>query len=81
MSGRRPGTDPVSEAELRRALRLDMDELPPRLDPAALMVAARSDRGRVTMATAASALVAAVAVLAAAGPEGRSTRHPSWDRS
>lgn len=70
----------VDEHLLRRALRLDADEVPPRLDPALIAAAASAPRGRNDVAVAAvvafvggwlwsEVFRAIVAVLAAGGPD------------
>jgi hypothetical protein len=61
---RRPDGDELfAEADLRRALRLETSELPPRFDPAALI--ARAARSELRVVSLASAVVAgsAAAVL------------------
>lgn len=64
---RRGPLDPLGEAALRRALRLEADELPRRIDPAAIVRAARREPVAVTPAAVASAILAAAAVAAAVG--------------
>ena len=57
---RRDG-DLFDEMRLRRALRLDAAELPPRIDVAAIAARARSERPALALATLVSTLFAGVA--------------------
>src|SRR3989442_14374760 len=59
MSRMRPDDDLFDEALLRRALRLESSELPPRLDIAA--IAARAEDGPLGLASLASSLFAGLA--------------------
>jgi hypothetical protein len=64
MSNDRRDAELFDETRLRRALRLEAVELPPRLDVAAIAARARADRPALAAASLVSALVA---VAAAAG--------------
>ena len=55
------------EAQLRRALRLDAAELPPRIDVAAIAARARADRPAFAVASLVSTLFAGVAAAALVG--------------
>ena len=55
------------EAQLRRALRLDAAELPPRIDVAAIAARARADRPALAAASLVSTLFAGVAAAALVG--------------
>ena len=64
MSGARRDAELFDEASLRRALRLDPTELPPRIDVAAIVARARAERPSFAAAALGSTVVAG---LAAAG--------------
>ena len=61
MRSERRDEELFDEMRLRRALRLDAAELPPRIDVAAIAALARADRGSFRAASLASKLVAGVA--------------------
>ena len=61
------GEDLFDETRLRRALRLDVAELPPRIDVAAIAARARADRPTVVAASLVSTLVAGVAAAGLVG--------------
>ena len=67
MSVSRPGDELFDEAELRRALRLESAELPPRLDVAVIVARARAAASVTALAGSASTLVAGLAGAALAG--------------
>jgi hypothetical protein len=59
--------DLFDETRLRRALRLEAAELPPRIDVAAIAAQARADRPALTAASLVSTLVACVAAAGLVG--------------
>jgi hypothetical protein len=59
--------DLFEEIQLRRALRLDAAELPPRMDVAAIVARAQAERPALIAATLVSTLVAGVAVAGLVG--------------
>lgn len=61
MRNDRRGEDLFDEIQLRRALRLEASELPPRIDLAAIAARARAERPAFTAASLVSRLVAGVA--------------------
>ncbi len=61
MRSDRRGEELFDEIRLRRALRLEAAELPPRIDMAAIAARARDDRPAVAAASLVSTLVAGVA--------------------
>jgi len=67
MRSDRQGEDLFDEMRLRRALRLDAAELPPRIDVAAIAERARVDRPAFALASLVSALVAGVAAAGLVG--------------
>lgn len=67
MNGDRRDEDLFDEMRLRRALRLDAAELPPRIDVAAIAALARSDRPSFAAASLISTLVAGVAAAGLVG--------------
>lgn len=67
MSGDRRDEDLFDEMRLRRALRLDAAELPPRIDVGAIAALARADRPSFAAASLISTLVAGVAAAGLVG--------------
>ena len=67
MSGDRRDEDLFDETRLRRALRLDATELPPRIDVAAIAARARAERPTFAAASLVSTLVAGVAAAGLVG--------------
>ena len=67
MTNERRDEDLFDEMRLRRALRLEAAELPPRLDIAALAARARADRPAFAAASLGSAVVAVVAAAGLVG--------------
>jgi hypothetical protein len=68
MKNERPGNDDLfDEIRLRRALRLDRTELPPRLDVAAIAARAAAERPSIAVASLVSTLVAGVAAAGLVG--------------
>jgi len=67
MSGDRRDEDLFDEIRLRRALRLEAAELPPRIDAAAIAARARAERPTFAAASLVSALVAGVAAAGLVG--------------
>ena len=67
MRSDRRDEDLFDETRLRRALRLEAAELPPRLDIAAIAARARADRPAFAAASLGSALVAVVAAAGLVG--------------
>jgi len=63
----RPNEDVFDETRLRRALRLEAAELPPRIDVAAIAARARADRPAFAAASLVSALFAGVAAAGLVG--------------
>jgi hypothetical protein len=70
MRSDRRDEDLFDEIRLRRALRLDAAEIPPRIDVAAIAARARADRPAFAVASLASALVAVVAAAGLVGVVG-----------
>lgn len=67
MSDEQRDVDLFDEIRLRRALRLDAAELPPRIDVAAITAQARADRPAFVAASLVSTLVAGVAAAGLVG--------------
>ena len=67
MRNDRRDEDLFDETRLRRALRLDVAELPPRIDVAAIAARARADRPTFAAASLVSTLVAGVAAAGLVG--------------
>jgi hypothetical protein len=67
MRSDRRDEDLFDEVRLRRALRLEAAELPPRIDVTAIVARARADRPAFAAASLGSALVAVVAAAGLAG--------------
>jgi hypothetical protein len=67
MRSDRQDDDLFDETRLRRALRLEAAELPPRIDLAAIAARARADRPAFTAASLVSTLVAGVAAAGLVG--------------
>ena len=67
MSSGRGGEDLFDETRLRRALRLETAELPPRIDVAAIAAQARTERPAFAAASLVSTLVAGVAAAGLVG--------------
>lgn len=63
----RPDEELFDETRLRRALRLETAELPPRIDVAAIAARARADRPSFVAASLASTFVAGIAAAALVG--------------
>ncbi len=67
MRNDRPNEDLFDEARLRRALRLEASELPPRIDLAAIAERARGDRPAFAAAALVSTVLAGVAAAGLVG--------------